>query len=138
MLAIGSHGCSNLNNINPYFDSGLDKSKSGNTQGLIADYTKALKIEPNKAGLFYFRGIERSKSEEYEGAIADFDNTIEIKPNTASLYVNRGIAKDMLNDTEDACTDYRMAADLGMKKYTKSKQRVLINCHTIKQRDTPS
>ncbi|MDA9290214.1 tetratricopeptide repeat protein [bacterium] len=39
-----------------YFDSGYDKAKAKDHYGAIADYTKAIEINPN-ANAYYNRGI---------------------------------------------------------------------------------
>ena len=41
--------------------------------GAIADYTKAIKLNPNYADAYYNRGVAKSNLQDYDGAIADFN-----------------------------------------------------------------
>ena len=62
----------------------------------IADYTKAIEINPNYASTYYNRGILKKDLKDYSGAIADYTKAIELDPNFAFAYVNRGISKENL------------------------------------------
>ena len=80
------------------FNSGVDKYDQGDYQGAMADYTKAIEINPEYAPVYYFRGIAMDDLQDYQGAIADFSKAIEINPMNAIFYYNRGSAKDDLGD----------------------------------------
>ena len=72
---------------------------SGNYQGAITYYTKALEINPQGASVPYnYRGDAKHKLKDYQGATADYTKAIEIDPQYASAYSNRGIAKAYLKD----------------------------------------
>jgi tetratricopeptide (TPR) repeat protein len=62
----------------------------------IADYTKAIEINPNYASTYYNRGILKKDLKDYSGAIADYTKAIEINPNYAIAYYNRGNSKENL------------------------------------------
>ena len=69
-------------NANPLadnlFSSGVDNHIQGNYQGAIADYTRAIEINPQNVDAYYNRGLAEDDSGDYEGAIADYTKAIEI------------------------------------------------------------
>ena len=58
----------------------------------IADYSKAIQLNPGYAEAYYSRGCAYDGIGEYDKAIADYKKTIELDPNHASAYYNRGLA----------------------------------------------
>jgi tetratricopeptide (TPR) repeat protein len=75
-------------------------------KGAIADYSEAIRINPNSALSYYNRGIARSDLGDKKGAIADFDQAIRLNPNFADIYNNRGIARAALGDKKGAIADF--------------------------------
>ena len=61
-----------------YFDSGYDKAEAKDYNGAIADFTKAIEINPNYAIAYYNRGFLKNDLKDYNGAIADYTKAIEI------------------------------------------------------------
>ena len=61
-------------------------------QKAIADYTKAIEINPNFAGTYKNRGLSKIRLEDLTGAIADFRRAIELVPQYAPAYTNLGLA----------------------------------------------
>ena len=96
-----------------YFKSGFDKFEAKDYYGAIADYTKAIELEPNYADAYYNRGNSKRKLKDYYGAIADYTKAIELDPNYSNAYSNRGINKENLGDLNGACADWKKAARLG-------------------------
>jgi tetratricopeptide (TPR) repeat protein/S1-C subfamily serine protease len=94
------------------FVQGFDKEIAGNRQGAIADYDKAIRLNPNYAFAYFNRGNSRYNLEDKKGAIADYDQAIRLNPNFASAYNNRGIARFALGDKKGAITDYDQAIRL--------------------------
>ena len=100
-------------NATDLLNSGLDKAKSGNLKGAIADWTKAIEIYPKYALAYYNRGLARRKLGDLKGAIADYTKAIELNPKFYQAYTNRGIALEIVGDLKDACRDWKKAVDLG-------------------------
>ena len=94
-------------------NSGVDKAQSGNLRGAIADWTKAIEIDPRYALAYYNRGVSKYNLKDYRGAISDYTKAIEYNPNYAYAYANRGIVLEIVGDLTGACADWRKAADFG-------------------------
>ena len=96
-----------------YFNSGYDKDEKGDYYGAIADYTKAIELNPNYAMAYINRGNAKLNLKDYYGVISDSTRGIELDPNYSQPYRNRGISKEELGDLNGACDDWKKAAKLG-------------------------
>ena len=96
-----------------YFNSGEEKSNSGDYQGAIEDYTKAIEIEPENYESNVNRGEAKGWNGDIEGAIIDYTKAIEIKPEYEGGYLLRGNTKQSFGDLNGACEDWKKAAELG-------------------------
>ena len=98
------------------FNSGFAKSEAGDIEGAIADYTAAIRINPNYAKAYNKRGIIRGRNlQDYPAAKADFDRAIAINPNYGDAYYNRARVHEFLEDKPGAIADYQKAAELYQK-----------------------
>ena len=98
------------------FNSGLAKSEAGDIPGAIADYTEAIRLNPNYAKAHNKLGIIRGRHlKDYPAAKADFDRAIEINPNYGDAYYNRARVRKFLEDKPGAIGDYQKAAELYQK-----------------------
>ena len=75
----------------------------------IADYTKALEINPRDAVAYNNRGIAYRAKGDNESAIADYSKAIEMNPRDAVAYNNRGIAYRAQSDNDRAIADHAKA-----------------------------
>ena len=88
-------------------DRGLAEYEAGRHEEAIAEYDKALKINPKFAEAYYNRGLIKHELGDSKGAIADFDQAIKIDPQYVEAYTQRGLAKDKLGDKAGAKEDYK-------------------------------
>ena len=108
-VPLASFGQSEVN----FVESGNKKSSLEDYYGAIADFTKAIEINPDFYQAYYERGNSKQDLEDYYGAIADYTKAIELNPDYANPYYNRGLAKHSLGDINGACSDVRKAINLG-------------------------
>jgi tetratricopeptide (TPR) repeat protein len=80
-----------------------------NYTAAIADYTSAIRIEPDAADAYYNRGLAYAKLENYTAAIADYTSAIRIDPDYADAYNNRGNQYEKLENYTAAIADYTSA-----------------------------
>jgi len=92
-----------------YFYRGLSNDS---WQGQIADYTKAIEINPQYVAAYFGRGYAKNELKDYQGAIADFNKALEINPEYPDAYMNRGNAKYYLKDYQGAIADYNKAIEI--------------------------
>ncbi|MEK0180064.1 MAG: tetratricopeptide repeat protein [Oscillatoriales cyanobacterium] len=104
------------NQAEDLFNSGLAKSEAGDIQGAIADYTEAIRLNPDYAAAHNKRGIIRARDlKDYPAAKADFDRAIQIDPNYGDAYYNRARVREFLEDINGAIADYHTAAQFYQK-----------------------
>ena len=84
---------------------GIEKYLSGDIEGAIEDYNRAIKIDSNYAPAYYNRGIAFLELGDPFNAVKDFTKAIEINPDYALAYYNRGIIYEELGDSNKALMD---------------------------------
>lgn len=89
------------------FKKGEAKYTAKDYKGAIADFTKAVTLNPKNASAFYYRGLCKQNMQDYKGAIADFSTTIKLKPTYANAYTNRGRAKYISLELAGTPEDYK-------------------------------
>lgn len=86
------------------------------TEKSINDYTKAIKINPNKYEYYENRAAIYSTTEQYNLSIVDYTKVIALKPNYFSAYIYRGKDYSYINETDKAREDFLTA--LKLAKYS--------------------
>jgi tetratricopeptide (TPR) repeat protein len=98
------------NKASAYYNRGVAYGKGlENYTAAIADYTSAIRIEPDAADAYYNRGLAYAKLENYTAAIADYTSAIRIDPDYADAYNNRGNQYEKLENYTAAIADYTSA-----------------------------
>lgn len=96
-----------------YNNRAIEYRRQGHLEQAIADFGKAIEIDPKNARSYYNRGTvylalgQTSKKKEFfERAIADFSAAIAVNPKYAKAFGNRGLSYAMLGQHEQAISDY--------------------------------
>jgi tetratricopeptide (TPR) repeat protein len=103
-----------------YFKSGNAYNNKGDYDRAIADYTEALRLDPNLVAAYFNRGDAYRNKGDYDRAIADYTEALRLDPNLASnlnpnfafAYNNRGIAYYEKGNYDRAIADYTEALRL--------------------------
>ena len=95
-----------------YNESGLEKYELKDYKGAIADYTKAIELDPESVYAYNNRGLSKYYLKDYNEAIEDFNKAIELDPEYVKAYSNRGNAKRYLKDYKGAIEDCNKAIEL--------------------------
>jgi tetratricopeptide (TPR) repeat protein len=114
MIILFLSSCSNSNKeSSELFKIGMAKFAHQNHKEAIADFDKAIEINPKFAKAFCFRGSAKYLSGDVKGAIADFDNAIKLDSKDNLSYYRRGLAKYDIGDKNGARLDLEKADKLG-------------------------
>jgi tetratricopeptide (TPR) repeat protein len=70
------------------------KTRKGDYEPALADYARALELEPKNALIYHYRGDANLAHGDFDGAIADYDRAIELNPKIALTFRQRSIAKE--------------------------------------------
>ena len=116
--AVALAGCADTAALEPqltaneYNTRGVREQQMGDLGKAIADYTKAIRLDPQFATAYNSRGTAEIRQGDFGDAIADFTKAIELKPDYATAYRNRGSAKRRNGDFDGAMADLDKAIEL--------------------------
>ncbi len=95
-----------------YYNRGLAFDKMGQLDRALADYDKAISLNPYFWGPSINRGLIYYKIGQLDRAVADFDHVISLNPAHAGAYYNRGLVFDKMGRLDKALADYDRAISL--------------------------
>ena len=93
-------------NVEGYFNRGSTRKDKGDFDGAIADYSEAIRLNPQYALAHNSRGSARKDKGDLDGAIADYSEAIRLNPQYATAYYNRANARKDKGDLDGAIADY--------------------------------
>ena len=100
---------------------------SNDRKGAIADYTEAIRIDPNYFQAYYQRGMSKRMLEDYQGAINDFLEAIRINPSYADAHKSCGMVKIAMGGDDEAASNYlRKALELFKAQGEESKYQEVL------------
>jgi tetratricopeptide (TPR) repeat protein len=91
---------------------GLAWQNKGEFDRAIADYSEAIRIEPDFAPVYSNRGSVWMEKGERDRAIADYNEAIRLVPKFALAYNSRGLAWQAKGDYDRAIADFDKATGL--------------------------
>ena len=96
-----------------YCEWGDTRAEEEDWAGAIADYTRAIELDPELPDAYFGRALARSHIEDLIGPIVDFTYAIELDPNYAEAYFWRGVLRAGVEDWDGADADIDRARELG-------------------------
>ena len=72
----------------------------------LADYSKAIELQPDFADAYINRGVTHGKMGDLERSLTDLSEGIHLNPNDPNGYYNRGTARYKLEDFDGATEDF--------------------------------
>jgi tetratricopeptide (TPR) repeat protein len=93
------------------------KYETGDYRGSLANFDRAISIDPNLAIAYGYRGfLKAEKLQDVRGALADYNRSIQLDSKSTIAYRNRGLLKqEKLQDVRGALADYNRAIQLDSK-----------------------
>ena len=70
-----------------YYNRGIEKNKGGDYYGAIADYTRAIELDPRYGNAFGNRGITKKKLGDMKGACSDWRESASLGEENAAQFV---------------------------------------------------
>ena len=102
-----------------YYERGLAKEELKEYKGAIADYTKAIGLNPKYSEAYSGRGFVKGELNDHIGAITDYNKALENSPESIEdyygIYSGRGSAKYNLKDYRGAIEDLTKAIEASPK-----------------------
>jgi tetratricopeptide (TPR) repeat protein len=99
-----------------YVASAAQKYRQRDYRGALAQYDRAISLNPDLAAAYNYRGVLKEKIQDIQGGLTDYNRAIQLDANYAEAYSNRGNLKlNKLQDAQGARADYDLAIELNPK-----------------------
>src|SRR5688500_5398510 len=82
--------------------SGEVRLKKGDLDGSLADFNRAISLQPRHAAGYAGRAYVRHRRGDPEGAIADFSRAVDLNPRMSGAYAARAFVRLSCGDLEQA------------------------------------
>jgi tetratricopeptide (TPR) repeat protein len=105
----------NGNAVQEHLAAGQNYYDQKQWEKAIAEFSKAIDLNPNLARAYGSRGDAYSSEGQFDRAIADYTVAIELDPNNDTAYLDRGNAYDNKSEYSKAIADYTSAVTLNPK-----------------------
>jgi tetratricopeptide (TPR) repeat protein len=94
---------------------GIVYGAKGELDRAIADFTKAIALDPKSTTAYENRGTAQERKGDLDKAMADFAKAIEINPKAYRAYDNRGVIYSKRNENELALAEFDRAIAINPK-----------------------
>lgn len=93
-------------------DRGTIYDKMGRYEEALADYNRAIELDPSLMSAYSNRALTLSALQRYEEALADYDKALALNPQQHLTYFGRGQLYMQRGEQEKALADYNRAIEL--------------------------
>lgn len=98
-----------------WLESGYKNHMQGDFAAAVADYSRAIELNPRFDLAYNNRGISYHMQGQYSEALTEYHKAIELNPRYADAYNNRGITYHVLGRYNEALVEYNTAIKLNPK-----------------------
>ncbi len=102
-----------LTEAEEHSDKGVEYRRQGRFDDAIAQFTKAIELDPNLAEAYFNRGNIYAILLDLQRAVEDYSEAIRLNTEDANVYANRARAYTMLSSDQEAEQDIEKAVELG-------------------------
>ncbi len=95
-----------------YEERGCERSSRGNLKGAMADFNRAIALDPNFASALANRGSAKHIEGDSAGALADLDRACGLEKDSAQIWFNRGLVRGQTGDMTGALEDFGRAIEI--------------------------
>ena len=96
----------------PIASRGRTYQLMGQYDAALADFDRAIELDPDDASAIVYRGIFYRDMGRFEKTLADFDAALEMDVDQGWVYANRGVAYRLMERYEDTLADLDRAIEL--------------------------
>ena len=89
-----------------YMTRGAMYAEEGDTIKALADYSKAITLDPYYAPTYGNRALLLYDKHDLKGALADLNEAIRLNTRESGYFINRGLVRYQMNDLRGAMEDY--------------------------------
>lgn len=95
-----------------YIRRGDQLAEEGRYEEALAEYWKAIQLDPTNAEVYYHEGVTYDKMEKFQEAIVSYDQALMLNPYNKEAYYNRGTVYGKLEKFSEALNDFSRAIQL--------------------------
>jgi tetratricopeptide (TPR) repeat protein len=95
-----------------YLTRGAMYSEEGDTARAMADYNRAIELDPYYPHAYGNRAILLYQQDRFEEALADLNEAIHLNNREPGYYINRGLVQYQLNNLRGAMADYDQVVNM--------------------------
>ncbi len=98
-----------INAVKKAYNDGLNAYKLGQLQTAVANYNKAIELDPTFGKAYYGKGLALKKMRKYKDAIQAYKSAVEHSPNYVEAYIALGKMYSQINQPDYAISTYNSA-----------------------------
>jgi tetratricopeptide (TPR) repeat protein len=95
-----------------YFNRGVALANTGDHDRAIADFSRAIQLDPKPARAFYDRGVAYAAKNDLDRSVADWDAALRLDPSLAAAHYNLGAIAANKGDFAEAIAHFDAAIRL--------------------------
>ena len=95
-----------------HFNRGIDYIQQEKYDLALAEFTKAIELDPNYSDAYLNRGVLYYEQRKPDLALSDFNQVLNINPRLAEAYNNRGLLYQQQGKPDLALSDFNQAINI--------------------------